>query len=512
MGVSRPAPARPARHRGGASGRTAGNGAIGRDRPCVFQRNRPGEAGTRSGLEAAVREALRRHRLAARGDRVLVALSGGPDSVALLHALWVLSGELGITVCAAHLDHRLRGRASAADAAFARSLARRLGVRFLSGAADVRLAAARGKRSLETAAREARQLFLARAARRLACGAIATGHTRDDQAETVLMRLLRGTGLSGLAGIPRCNGQYIRPLLGVRREQVLAYLAERRLPHRLDRSNLDTAITRNRIRHRLLPQLAGYNPRIVETLARLADTSAEDLAVLREAADRAACRCATVRSSQIAVDLGRFNRYNKGLRRMVLRWCAARLGCSAAPECGQVDDALALMEKRSVGARFRLADRVWIEIGYRAAAIGRLAGPAGPAATAGRELALRIPGVTRFGGFALQATRERFPAAAGNRDEMTAWFDRDEIHKHGLTVGSRRPGERIIPFRASHRAQIARLMVDAKIARGRRGGWPVVRCRGAAAWIPGVRRSSQAPVTPRSRNAIKVVCIDEGNA
>ncbi len=216
-----------------------------------------------------VRRSIIRYNMLPPGSRVAVAVSGGPDSVCLLHVLQDLAPSFNVSLAVAHLNHQLRGAASDADEKFVASLAEHLGLPFHCARADV----AAVDDNLEQAARHARRAFFAS----LGADRIALGHTRDDQAETVLFRLLRGSGLRGLAGIfPVTAAGYIRPLIEVTRAEVEEFLRARRIPWRCDASNLDPRFARNRIRHSLLPQLAhDWNPRIGETLAQLA-TLAQD--------------------------------------------------------------------------------------------------------------------------------------------------------------------------------------------------------------------------------------------
>lgn len=225
---------------------------------------------------------------------VVVAFSAGPDSTALLTSLAALrdqfEGETGIAcrLVAAHFNHRLRGADSDADEAHAVVMAGRLNIECLVGRGDAALAAAERGDGLEEAARDARYRFLTDAAMRRGLRYVATAHTLDDQAETVLHRIVRGTGIVGLGGIPRARALadgtigLVRPLLGFRRAEVLEYLGAAELEYRIDASNDDVAYTRNRIRRELLPQLAhDYNPQIVEALGRLANQADE----LRELVD-----------------------------------------------------------------------------------------------------------------------------------------------------------------------------------------------------------------------------------
>ncbi len=213
------------------------------------------------------------------GSRVVAAVSGGSDSVALLLLLLDVAGGCGFTVAGvAHVNHGLRGAASDRDEAFCRALAARLGVAFEARHRDVARLAADGRVSIEVAARHARYECLAEMAATLKADTIATGHTRDDQAETFLLRLLRGAGASGLSGIRPRRGRVVRPLLDIRRNELLAELAGRRQAYRTDSTNRDVSVPRNWVRHRLLPMLARQlNADIVEVLAR-------DAAVLRDEA------------------------------------------------------------------------------------------------------------------------------------------------------------------------------------------------------------------------------------
>ncbi|HEU5322123.1 MAG TPA: tRNA lysidine(34) synthetase TilS, partial [Methylomirabilota bacterium] len=212
------------------------------------------------GLVERAEQAIRRHAMLAGGETVLVGVSGGPDSVALLHALLALAPAWRLALHVLHVDHGLRPD-SARDADVVRALGARLGV-----AVDV--AAVRvGPGSVEAAARAARHAALEAAADRLGAHRIALGHTADDQAETVLMRLLAGTGVRGLAGIPPCRGRLVRPLLDVRRAEVLQALEAAGLPWVEDPSNDDPTFFRNRVRHQLIPLLtSGDDPDIVSRL------------------------------------------------------------------------------------------------------------------------------------------------------------------------------------------------------------------------------------------------------
>jgi len=216
------------------------------------------------------------HRLLSPGDHVLAAVSGGPDSVCLAHFLSVLRRRRGFRLSILHVHHGLRGRQADADQRSVEELGLLLSVPVVSVKAPVAAQARKRGKGLEDAGRELRYAALTRVARRLSCNKAATGHQLDDQAETVLLQMLRGTKLAALGGIapsrPLSPGlKLIRPLLPLSRKEVIQYLRLHRLPHRLDRSNLSTKFTRNWLRLRVIPLLASRQPTVRERLAGLAD-------------------------------------------------------------------------------------------------------------------------------------------------------------------------------------------------------------------------------------------------
>lgn len=273
----------------------------------------------RSPLVAAVRKALAGLGMPARGETIIVGLSGGPDSVALLDALVQLSEPYGFRVVAAHLDHGMR-EDSKQDAAFCGDVCDRLGVPLRTGAADVRSRARLEHGGPEQAARRARYEFLRAVRRELGASAIAVAHTRDDQAETVLLRLLRGAGRTGLAGMRPRSADVVRPLLAVSRQQVLAHLAARGLTWREDPTNADRALTRNRVRQELLPYLeASFNPRLRETLARTGALLADEAGLLSDLGNELYARVARREADGVILERAALAKAPRALARLAIR-------------------------------------------------------------------------------------------------------------------------------------------------------------------------------------------------
>ena len=260
----------------------------------------------------ALRREWRRLGLAQNGDPAVIAVSGGADSVALLLALdeLVKSGEFKLRIAVAHLDHRLRGPASKSDALWVAKLAKQLRHQITIGSVDVKKRAARGSENLEQAARRIRYDFLAKTAKRMKARVVLTAHTLDDQAETVLLNLLRGSGADGLGGIEPMRSLVegkepllVRPLVSwARRQDTEDYCRNRGIEFRQDEMNVDENFARVRVRRQLLPLMEGFNPKIVQGLARTAELFREDTMALESAA---------ARLLELASDSGRVSRNSK---------------------------------------------------------------------------------------------------------------------------------------------------------------------------------------------------------
>lgn len=256
-----------------------------------------------------LREFIGQHQLILPGDAVVCAVSGGADSVALLFALYLLQNKLEITLSAAHFNHGLRGEESDRDEAFVREFCDRYQIPLAVGKGVVKA----GKKGLEAAAREARYTFL-----KTLPGKIATAHTADDNAETVLMHLVRGTGLRGLGGIMPQNGRLIRPMLFITRDDVLGFLEEYHLPYVLDSTNDEDIFLRNRLRHNVMPLLRKENPCVVENMSEMA---------LRLRCDESAL--SALAEAQEKADVVQLRKMHRAVR---LRWIDRFLKSSGVPE------------------------------------------------------------------------------------------------------------------------------------------------------------------------------------
>ncbi len=256
----------------------------------------------RSTFIKRVRDAIRRYDMLEKGDKVLVAVSGGADSVCLLRALIWLGRELNLNILVANMDHGLRGKESEKDSMFVKGLSLSLGLPFVHKRVKVNKSRKK-KVSTEEKAREKRYGFLLKAAKDNDCSVIATGHTMDDQAETVMMRMITGSSLAGLTGIPPVRHErgirIVRPLIRVSREEVLSFLKGGGEGYVTDSSNLDKRFLRNSVRLEVLPFLEKYNPKLKRSLANISDTLREDLEIISERRDEALKECARGRVTRV---------------------------------------------------------------------------------------------------------------------------------------------------------------------------------------------------------------------
>lgn len=474
-------------------------------------------------LQDRVRQAIERDGLVPPGSRVAAAVSGGSDSVALLLLLLDVAGGCGFTVAGvAHVNHGLRGAASDRDEAFCRALAARLGVAFEARHRDAARLAADGRVSIEVAARHARYECLSEMAAVLEADTIATGHTRDDQAETFLLRLLRGAGASGLSGIRPRRGDIVRPLLDIRRDQLQAYLAGRRQPFRSDATNRDVRVPRNWVRHRLLPMLARQlNADIVEVLARDAAVLRDEAALLDQLSQETASRLLEqARDGAVSLDARGLTDLAPALARRVVRLALDRQASSRFRGFDHVEQVLAVA-RADRGRPAADLPGVRVERNGAKVVLYNRGTSSRPAAAAFRyELA--VPGRTDIPecGCAIVVRRESHaPGQTVTRQTLGDDRERAIIDAAaagaGLAVRSRRPGDWIRPLGLRGRKKLQDLLVDRKVPRSERDRVPlVVDARDDILWVAGHVVSQGARVTDRTRSVVvlkRIHCGEEGD-
>lgn len=432
------------------------------------------------------------------GDRVSVAVSGGADSVALLHVLLELRQELGAVLSVAHFNHKIRGAEADGDQHFVSNLAQKFDLQFYSASADAPAFARQQKISLETAARELRHTWFGQLVREGKVDKIATAHTQDDQAETVLMRILRGTGTRGLAGISPWQRQksLVRPFLAITREEIEAYLKSQKQPWREDSSNQDLHHARNRIRHELLPALQrDYNPAVRQILADLAELARgeeeyweNEIAGLAPRLVREGKPSRGGRSNRqqltLALDLAALRNMPLAVQRRLLRIIADKLG--VALEFKHVQELLAFTQKPS-GKELQLSGGLVAHRSMRELQI-----------TLHEELeeprdysySLAVPGqvtVTELG----TTIRTRIFALTGREDISrynSRLLDRTLLSSQ-LVVRNWRAGDSFFPAHTRSPRKVKELLQPGRLGHeltaAERRVWPVIVSAGEIVWMRG---------------------------
>ena len=463
---------------------------------------------------ARVRRFLRDHDLISPGDVVLAGVSGGPDSTCLLLMLAALRRSLSFELHAAYFDHRLRGaRAAEREKRFVRALTERLGVPLHCGSGDVRAHAHTSRRSLEEAARELRYRFLAQTAHKAGCAAVAAGHTRDDQAETVLLHLLRGSGLRGLAAmapsapwpIPtrRQTPRLVRPLLALSREDTEACCRAAGVAPLRDPSNRSRAYLRNRIRRELLPILRRYNPRVDEALARLADAASADIELIEGLAAEALA-LGPAKDGAVRLLRRRLSGLPAALRRHAVRLAAGRLLGDIRGLTDRHVRAVLRASDGPAGARLDLPRRLRLEV-RRDALVLSTAPAEHIAPLPNEETPLPARGSARFGPWRFQvellAQPPNDPSSLDGR--YAAFLDADACGNR-LWLRRRRPGDRFHPLGLARPKKLQDFFVDAHVPREERDAVPLLCAERGIAWVVGQRPAEWAKVTPASRLALRV--------
>ena len=467
----------------------------------------PAESPFTRRLDRRVLRYVRKHDVLRAGERVVVAVSGGPDSTALLLLLSRLRGELEIELAVAHFDHMLRDPSkTAADAEFVRALAGALSLPFSAGRGHVRLRARRSKQSIEEAARHMRYAFLARQARPFRAGVVAIGHTRDDRAETVLLHLMRGSGLDGLVGLrPRSSWPFgrgpavARPLLEVSRAETERYCLESGVEPRHDPTNELLVATRNRIRHEFMPALRRFNPRLEEALARLGDAVADDIAQLDAAADEAWRSLARRQRSAVSFATDGLAALPRSIAARLLRRAARHLlGPTADLESVHIEGVLDCLPRRRASLSLP-GLTAKIEGGELRVLKGRPA-----LSVALPETAVPVPGRARVGPWEVAAELVAPPARFEGLDVREAFLDPAVMIDGKIIVRARRPGDRLRPLGLGGEKKVQDILVDAGVPRDERDTVPIVAAPWGIAWVAGQRLDERAALGPGISRAVHV--------
>ena len=486
-----------------------------------------------------IKEFVEKYQMITAGDRVIAGVSGGADSVCLFLVLLELMEEIGFDLVAVHVNHGLRGEAADRDEAFVRSLCEKYKIPLEVSSVRLESIAKKRKQSLEEAGREIRREAFFVAMEKYAGTKIALAHHQNDNVETVLMNLARGTGITGLGGIRPVNGVFIRPLLCLRREEIEQFLAKRKQSYCTDATNADTEYTRNKIRHLVVPVLeeqvnAQAVRHINQTIGQIWEL--QDYMEQQAEAAAAACVVRTVQEGQVTclIREAEWNTYPELLKKMIVRRCLYEVS-GQMQDIGQVhvQNILELFEKQSgrqmdlpycvkavrryEGVQLRKVKREFQELCPGCEPdVGRQFPEEHRSLSCPEELpvSLQIPGRTHLKSRNLVIDCEIFPKKEGfslqdvPQKPYTKWFDYD-IMKKALFIRTRQSGDSIVIDKAGHRQKLKFWFINAKIPVEERETQLLIAEEEQIVWIPGYRMSSAYQVKEHTQQILQIKITEE---
>jgi len=469
-------------------------------------------------LLSQVRETIAKYEIFNPGEKVVVGVSGGPDSLCLLHLLNRLPKELGITLHVAHLHHALRGEEADEDARFVERLATTWGFPATVEKRDVPAYAEREKLAIEEAARQVRYTFLAEVAERVEASSVAVGHNADDQVETIIMHWLRGAGTAGLRGmrpvqewpLPAIDLRLVRPLLEIPREEIEAYCQEHGLRPRFDRSNLDTTYYRNRIRHELLPLLEKYNPNIREVIRRAALVIADDHDYLAREGQRAWEKVTREMEGALVFDLQAWEELHPSLQRQLLRQAIRNLRSDLRNiDWVHIEEARRAIGEKPAGTAVTLPRGLTLFRSYDTFVIGDTH-PTPEMPLIEEEMKIAVPGRSPLPEGIWEVVTEVLVGEEGkeeafkNQAPWRGYLDLDQAGRD-LILRGRKPGDRFQPLGMGGQSKpLQEFMIDAKIPHHIRDRVPLVVSPQNIVWVAGYRIDERARVTERTERVLKI--------
>ncbi len=449
---------------------------------------------------ARVKKTLKKYNMLTQGEKVVLGVSGGADSIAMLYAFNELI-DYGLEIIVAHLNHGIREDEAKRDSDFVKETAKSLGLTFVYGEVDTLKFKEESALSLEDAARTLRYKFFNQVMNKHYATKIATAHTMDDQAETVLMRLLRGSGSKGLSGIPPVSNSIVRPLIDTSRSEVEEYLRSKKVEWVEDTTNESMEFLRNRVRHNLLVELESYNPQIKETLSRTADIlRAEEEFISKEALKHFG-NIFSPNKSELIGDLNHYRNIDKSLRFSLLRLAIEKIAGSlkniSSIHIVSADD-------------FLLSD----------AASGEVKLPQGTVMVKGYDIFLvtKKSELEREFSYTIQTTGKwSFPEfevelsilktdTLDENDESVAYFDLETV-KFPLQVRNFNPGDRFSPLGMTTSKKLQDYFTDIKLPQFLRSRVPIFICSGEIMWLGGIRLDNRFKITDKNKEVLMLKLI-----
>ena len=438
------------------------------------------------------------------GDKILVGLSGGPDSVCMLNLLCSIRDEEKIEIAAAHINHMLRGEEADKDEEYSKKLCESLGVRFFSKRIDINKYALETGKSSELAGREARYDFFNEIINKINFNKIATAHNANDQAETILMRIMRGTGLEGLGGIPvEREGKYIRPILFMKREEVEQYCKENNLNPHIDATNLERIYSRNKVRLDILPYMKNnFNPNIVETINRMALLLQDDNEFIEGEVNKAYKDNCFERENSIVISKNLFNIHSAIVTRVIRKALFAINKSNYDMEMKNIEDIIEL-SNLGTNKRVDLPKDIYAENVYGDIIIRKKEYIKNKLSN---ELTLNKKDILHneviFDEYIINFNVVNNKDIKQENDELIKIFDYDKINN--VIIRYRKDGDRITPLGMKGSKKLKDIFIDMKIPKEKRDEIPLIQFNDEISWIVGIKMSDKFKITKETKHILKV--------
>lgn len=459
-------------------------------------------------MKEQVLKAIKEHDLIEKGDNILIGVSGGADSIALLYVLLEIKEEIDFNIFIAHVNHGVRGDEALEDERYVEYTAKKLGLPYFSKRVNMNEYARAKKISSEEAGRELRYGFFREILSKIGGGKIAVAHNKNDQAETLLLRFFRGTGIDGLKGMDYRNGDIIRPILGIERGEIEKYLRDKNIEFKIDRTNLEPVYNRNRIRLEVLPYIQEYyNQNIVDTLWRTSQLMSIDNGFLEEYSNKIYHKI--VRSKDeysIILDGKIFRREHRSIQNRIIRNCILELnGNLMGITMKHIEDIITLFLERGTGKSITLINNLVAKTSYDDFIIER----PNRKETKGSVHKIRINGSTYIDELGYEIKTEVnsiHNLVLDNSNRYKRYFDYDKINGN-IYVRNRKDGDRFVPFGMEGCKKVKDYFIDEKIPKDERDKIPIITDDKNIIWIVGYRTSQLYRITENTKNVIAIQLI-----
>ncbi|NMB28017.1 MAG: tRNA lysidine(34) synthetase TilS [Tissierellia bacterium] len=460
-------------------------------------------------MEDRVLKTIKKYNLIQEGEEIVIGLSGGPDSMALLYVLLDIREEIDFNIHIAHVNHGIRGKDALADEKFVEKLAKKINLPYYSKTVNMDKYAKEQGISSEEAGRKLRYGFFREILFKLGGGKIAVAHNKNDQAETLIMRFFRGTGIDGLKGMEYKNGDIIRPILGIERKEIEKYLLDRNIESRIDKTNLEPIYNRNKIRLELIPYIEkNYNPNIINTLWRTSNIASTDSDFLEEYTQKTYAKLVKKKARHsIILNRSLFLKEHKSIQQRIIRNSILDVkGNLQGFTEKHISYILKLFLEGITGKRIDLIDDIIAKTSYEDLIIEK------KKETNNKDFLYKLNieepiDVDEFG-YEIKAIVLPFEKVNINKkDRFVKYFDYDKI-KGGLYIRNRKDGDRFIPYGMEGSKKIKDYFIDEKIPKGERDRIPLVTDDENILWIVGYRSSDLYKITDNTKNILMVSAIN----